>query len=152
MANTVKLYFILLILSLTVQADDLQRLFTTPQQRLALEQQRLAPPPEPIITEQNPELPKPPAYIAYNGLMRTKQGKLAIWLNGSQEFNLVQTGYNIELSHNKNNIIITLIQPAYTKIELRPGEILDTENLRILQAYELEAKKILDKFMTSSDS
>lgn len=116
-------------------AETVQRLFTTPEQRYALEQERLKPAPSKEEIESF-ELPEPPKYIVYNGLSRKNNGDIIIWVNGSRNINVNKQSYYIELNETDDSIFVVLKQRNNLRIALQPGEVLETQSERIFQAYE----------------
>ena len=127
----------------TSHAETIQRLFTTPEQRYSLEQERLKPAPTKEEVESF-ELPEPPKYIVFNGLLKQNDGNMMVWINGSNQLNFHNQSYYIELDEAQETISVVLRQQNNLRIALQPGEVLETESERIFQAYEQQEWRARD--------
>jgi hypothetical protein len=110
----------------------LQRLFTTPQQRKALDKERTQPPPPPPGKEQKP----PPRYITFNGLVTRSVGPTTIWMNN--ESGSFQEGFKIEEQQRQGLIIPIQLAGQKKGFTLKPGQTLNTLNGEIQENFELE--------------
>ncbi len=129
---------LILILFTTIHkahAETVQRLFTTPEQRHILEQERLKPAPTKQAVDSF-ELPEPPKYIIFNGLSRKNNGDTTIWVNGSNKLDFKKKSYYIELGEQQDTVFVVLKQRNNLRIALQPGQVLDTKSERIFQVYE----------------
>jgi hypothetical protein len=133
----------LLLLTLSpVSAEGLLRLFTTVQERAALNAERLKPK-KPIIKTKpaktvilskpaikiKPAInyPKPPNYITFNGLVLGNNKEAIIWINNSTD--LVQQGFRVELDNLTEELSIAIILAnSKQRIFLKPGQTLNTLN------------------------
>lgn len=138
-------------------AVDLQRLFTTPQQRYELDENRYQQAQEeakkmqqmkPIqgTTEDGQEinLPNPPPHITFNGFLQKSGKKPMVWINGSNNLpEFEEAGYAIHLNRDQTSISVKLRKRNLT-ITLLPGETLDTINIKKLQPYEFQPITVAD--------
>ena len=138
------LLLMVLIFSLppaTLAADDLGRLFTTPQQRNTLEKLRSQKPveeikipeftfAEPVIEEQKPVI----GGITVNGLVYRKSGKSTAWINSANTYegNFGNQYIQIDAQNIKPEDVEILIPINETKIKLKTGETYDPEADQII--------------------
>ncbi len=117
----------------TVRAEDLGRLFTTPEQRIALEKsRRMQPEPdlisEIVLPEEKPvveETPKPEiGGITLNGLVYRKNGKSTAWVNNASTLdgNLANQYLQIDANNIDPDKVVIEIPAAETNIKLKAGE------------------------------
>ncbi|HDN27213.1 MAG TPA: hypothetical protein ENG03_08995 [Thioploca sp.] len=108
------------------RADGLSRLFTTAQQRAALNAERDKPPPPPPPDETgNPPPPqKRPRYITFNGLIVRSQGPSTVWINGSN--NLFQPDFRVELDQKADITVPIFLYNSKQTIQLKPGQTVNT--------------------------
>jgi hypothetical protein len=111
----------------------LQRLFTTPQQRKALDKERIKPT---LPGGGEPELPKPPPYITFNGLVSRSVGPTTIWMNN--ESSSFQSGFNIEEQQRQGLVVPIQLAGQRKGFTLKPGQTLNTLNGEIQENFELE--------------
>jgi len=110
--------------------QSLQRLFTTAQERTALNKERskvkLAQLTK-ITTKQKTKLPpNVPRYITFNGLVTRSNGPPAVWINGNNA--LSQQGFIVELDNiNELSVPIFLFDSKQT-ILLKPGQTVNTQD------------------------
>lgn len=123
-------------------ADELGRLFTTPQQRSTLEKLRYQKPveekkPEQIFTETEPEeeMEKPViGGITVNGLVYRNNGKSTAWINSANtnEGNFGNQYIQIDAHNIKPDDVEILIPINDAKIKLKTGETYDPETDQII--------------------
>jgi hypothetical protein len=111
-------------------AGKLGRLFTTPEERAALNAER-SKPPIPLVTkiEKKPEPPPPPPplYITFNGLVKRNNGTPVVWINESNE--LKQEGFTVELDKMTGITVPIFLSKAKRRIWLKPGQTINTLEL-----------------------
>jgi hypothetical protein len=144
------LIFFLIILIAPAHADDLGRLFYSPDERRALDSQRamaaLPTPPPPsvstsdvdLLPETEPDLPpSAPTPLTVNGLVSRTHGSSTVWINGSS----VEPG-RAALS----GIVDHPLMVRQRAVEFRPdsqrpqrvkpGQTYDPVTARVLEAYD----------------
>ena len=140
------LLLMVLIFSLppaTLAADDLGRLFTTPQQRQTLEKLRSQKPVEeikiPEFTFAEPaveaEENKPViGGITVNGLVYRKGGKSTAWINSANTYegNFGNQYIQIDANNIKPEDVEILIPINETKVKLKTGQTYDPETDQII--------------------
>ena len=93
----------LMVVSLPAPAQDLGRLFFTPERREALDRQRQFKVPE------NPEVPADPT-LTINGVVTRSSGKRTVWINGAaQEDGHADSG--LVVAPSRGNPGQVLVQP-----------------------------------------
>ena len=121
-------------------AANLERLFTTPEERGVLDAGRstiiIVDPPEPV----KPGLLElePPLHITFNGLMTRSQGPAIVWINGSKinESNKVQQGFIVELDKMYGTTVPIFLSKAQQRCFLKPGQTLNTQDKRVQEKFE----------------
>lgn len=134
------LFVLLFSFSQRVWAEGLQRLFTTAQERAALNAERNKPPPgptKPITEVQELLLPKAPHYITFNGVVIRSQGPSTVWVNDRNE--LLQQGFQVEMDK-PNDTSISIILPKGQRILLKPGQTTNTLDGTIKENFEQPAQ------------
>jgi len=146
-------------LNIAMARDELGRLFTLPRERVALDKWRITKP-------KPPELPSPashlestdskvstkqkletPDFITFNGIILRKGREPTIWLNGQKDDEL--KGFGIDTKTIQDKALPVFLQKlsesenpeitwAKEAIYLKPGQILDTKNSKIMEKYEYE--------------
>jgi hypothetical protein len=131
------------------RAEGLQRLFTTPQERAALNAERSKPPPPlpipptakrskppPTTSEQkHPSTPKSPSYITFNGLIIRSDGQPTVWINGSND--LFQQGFTVELEKIADDLSVPIVlSNSKQRIFLKPGQTVNTLDGTIQEHFE----------------
>ena len=93
--------FVLIATTLPAPAQELGRLFFTPERREALDRQRQLKIPE------NPEVPDDPT-LTINGVVTRSSGKRTVWINGvAQEDGRADTGLTVTPSQgNPGQIVV----------------------------------------------
>jgi hypothetical protein len=129
------LFFFLLNFSQPIKANDLLRLFTTPDERTKLDK-ALEPPPRitKSIKKSKPSGPQPPRYITFNGIVKRSQGPLTIWINGQN--NLKQPGFEVKLNNLTQSIVSIHLKGTKKTILLKPGQTVDTLDNTIKDNFE----------------
>jgi hypothetical protein len=114
-------------------SGELQRLFTTPEERNALNENRFRPPPPPPSAQELEtfDLPDPPRFITFNGMMQQSEDT-TIWVNNSSQ--LTDKSFVVRANADAT-VSITLPKAKYVA-RLRAGQTLDTLNNEILEAYQ----------------
>jgi len=126
---------------ITFAADDLGRLFTTPQQRQTLEKLRSQKPveeikipeftfAEPVVEEQKPVI----GGITVNGLVYRKSGKSTAWINSANTYEGNFGNQYIQIdAHNINPDDVEILIPINeTKVKLKTGQTYDPEADQII--------------------
>ena len=126
---------------ITFAADDLGRLFTTPQQRQTLEKLRSQKPveeikipeftfAEPVVEEQKPVI----GGITVNGLVYRKSGKSTAWINSANTYegNFGNQYIQIDAHNIKPDDVEILIPINETKVKLKTGQTYDPEADQII--------------------
>jgi len=126
---------------ITFAADDLGRLFTTPQQRQTLEKLRSQKPveeikipeftfAEPVVEEQKPVI----GGITVNGLVYRKGGKSTAWINSANTYegNFGNQYIQIDAQNIKPEDVEILIPINETKVKLKTGQTYDPETDQII--------------------
>ncbi len=140
---------------MALQGAELGRLFTTPQERAALDKLRregpkpvaapeeLAPPEQP---EQIPEA-TPPQPITVNGLVRRSDGANTVWINGvnSLEGEFDSQGFQVDPRRiHGDRVTVTVSGRPVRSIEMRPGQTFDPAMGRMGDVYQVpqEASRV----------
>ncbi len=125
----------------TAWSVELQRLFTTPEERRSLDESRFRPPPPPPTAQEikTLELPEPPRFITFNGMVHLPQ-YTTIWVNNSSQLN--QQSFQVQ--PNTDSTISIILPKTKTVVRLYAGQTLDTVNNQILEAYQpvIESKSM----------
>lgn len=145
------LVMLLLLANLSpVMAQRLGRLFTTPEQRSALDEIRLQaqfaqpePEPEPAPQSSLSTVAEPPrgpsiSNLTINGVVRRRGGRTTVWVNGREvdRGDVTREGVLVE-SAPRRSVDVRLRLPSGTEsIALRPGQKIDIETGTVLEPYE----------------
>jgi hypothetical protein len=153
------LLFILSVLlflnSVSVAADELGRLFTTPSERRMLEELRLAKPEEPVmepeiveiqieeIIEPEEEPPLLTDTVSVKGMVYRENGKNTAWINDSNTFegDLESQYIKVKPEEISKESVQIIMPDNTTRIELKVG-----------QSYEPVAEEITDLIHDQSDN
>jgi hypothetical protein len=123
-------------------AANLERLFTTHEERAVLDAGRPPITVHPTTDEGGPgkELPEPPLHITFNGLMTRSQEPAIVWINGSQinGSNKVQEGFIVELDKMYGITVPIFLSKARQRCFLKPGQTLNTQDKRVQENFEPE--------------
>jgi hypothetical protein len=124
----------------SASAKELQRLFTTAQDRAILNAKREEPPPAPPLPTTGSATPspvaprpKPPRYITFNGLIKRSHGPTTLWINDSQD--LFRQGFSVELDKITEKTVPIFLSNK-RRIELKPGQSVNTLNGTIKENWE----------------
>lgn len=123
-----------------VNAAELQRLFTTPEERLQLNQTRERPPKqveetavettekvEEVVQEKIPET------IVFNGLLKRSQGPTTVWINGSNQ--PVQEGFFAKTEAVVGAELAIVIGKDEKEVHLKPGQTIYTTEGQIKESF-----------------
>jgi len=132
---------------LALHGAELGRLFTTPQERAALDKLRQegSPPvaaPEEIKLSATPEpIPeaKPLEPITVDGFVRRSDGANTVWVNGvnSLEGEFDSQGFQVNTRHIRNDRVTVTVSGRPGQIEMRPGQTFDPAVGRIVDVYQI---------------
>lgn len=127
------------------QAQSLGRLFTTPEQRSALDEIRVqaqfeepAPEPEPapraaVTTEaKEPVVSK----LTINGIVRRSGGRTSVWVNGDEIERGSRTREGVAVDAARADLVRLRLPSGTQSIALRPGQAIDVRSGLVLDAYE----------------
>ncbi|MBA2592714.1 MAG: hypothetical protein M3495_20470 [Pseudomonadota bacterium] len=124
------------------QAQDLGRLFTTPQEREMLEALRRQPPkPQteaaPVVAPAVESAPVVPN-VTMNGLVRRSRGRGMVWVNGvtSLEGDLDAQGIAIDVGALRGTTLPVRIGNAPLAVGLKPGQTYDTGEAEVREGYQ----------------
>ncbi len=139
------IFLLLLMLFQITRAEGLLRLFTTAQERAALNAERsklrLQPTPSTIKSDQPitpitpvEKLPHLPRYITFNGLVIRPQGQPIVWINGHH--GLSQQGFTVELDKITDELSVPVVlSHSKQRFWLKPGQTVDTLNGTIMEDF-----------------
>jgi len=135
--------YILLLFIISCQyclADELERLFTTAEQRTRLNSTRIQKPPtkpgEPPTTD------FPSREVTLNGLVIRSQGPTTVWIDGQEE--LYQQDYTVKLEQQSGIQVPVELKRSQKTILLKPGQSVNTLNGKITQNYDKPPKPAND--------
>lgn len=125
---------------------ELGRLFTTPQERAALDKLRrdgpkLVAPEEvapPVTPEPTPEA-TPPRPITVNGLVRRSDGANTVWINGvnSLEGEFDSQGFQVDPRRIRGDrVTVTVSGQPVRSIQMKPGQTFDPTAGRMVDVYQ----------------
>jgi len=124
------------------QAQELGRLFTTPEERQMLEALRRQPPkPQteaaPVITPTVESAPVVPN-VTMNGLVRRSRGRGMVWVNGvtSLEGDLDAQGIAVDVGAVRGTTLPVRIGNAPLAVGLKPGQTYDTGKAQVREVYQ----------------
>lgn len=133
---------------LPVQAQELGRLFLTPEQRVRLEQLRIrSNQPRPVVVEApEPELPAPvidlepeEVLFAHGGSMRRGDGSYTIWLNGiAYSDDELPANVSLVIPYDQGQLRIT-DPDSGRSYRLKPGQVLNLGTGSLREAYQPDA-------------
>ncbi|MGH8578067.1 MAG: hypothetical protein ACREXJ_14400 [Gammaproteobacteria bacterium] len=134
--------FALVAFAALVQAQDLGRLFTTPEEREMLEALRRQPPkPQteaaPVVTPTVESAPVVPN-VTMNGLVRSSRGRGMVWVNGvtSLEGDLDAQGIAVDVGALRGTTLPVRIGNAPLAVGLKPGQTYDTREAQVREVYQ----------------
>lgn len=121
--------------ALAVQAEPLQRLFMTPEQRAELDKLRFAPLPNTPEAKQT-EIPEPPAQISFRGVVSLPRQAPVVFLDYPKVNNSERPSFDAKLIHTPHpQLEVTLLKSGKV-VALKPGQVLETSNGKITEIYE----------------
>jgi|GEM_PF-2694515 len=114
-------------------SGELQRLFTTQDERNALDINRFRPPPPPPTTEELEafDLPDPPRFITFNGMIQLAE-YTTVWVNNSPQL----TDKSFTVQANPDSTVLIILPKTQYVARLHPGQTLDTVNHQVLEVYQ----------------
>ncbi|MGH8602096.1 MAG: hypothetical protein ACREXR_04765 [Gammaproteobacteria bacterium] len=140
---------------MVVKGAELGRLFTTPQERAALDKLRREGPkpvaaPEDIMPSVTPEPiseAQPPQPITVNGFVKRSDGANTVWINGvnSLEGEFDSQGFQVDTHHIRSDrVTVTVSDRPGQQVEIRPGQTFDPAMGRMVDVYQVpqEASRV----------
>jgi hypothetical protein len=124
----IRIILLLTAASSVCYADNLQRLFTTPDERIELDRLRNR------IEVISPDIPEPPKNITFNGIIIRDQTPIAVWVNGSPETK--QEGFSVQVNQAKNTAIPIFLSKSGREAWLQPGQTVNTQNDKIVENFD----------------
>jgi len=134
--------------ALSVQAQELGRLFTTPAERAMLERLRHAPPPPPVqpppvaIEPAQPDVPlevlPPPVVppVTVTGVVLRSNGEGTAWVNGENTYEGDFSGQNIKVERPRS-LAVPIDTPEHLPdVRLKPGQTYDPATNTIVDVYQ----------------
>ena len=132
-------------------ADNLGRLFFTPEQRAQLDIVRAQRDPrQPVVAETeravSPPAPAPqgPDTVTYNGVVRRSDGKSTVWINGKpiDERSRIRGSREVNVvGMRKDGAVYVAVPQASRTASLRVGQRLEVESGRIIDPYSAQKEK-----------
>jgi hypothetical protein len=129
----------------TLAEEELQRLFTTPKERAALNDTRSKPKEQRIkvvetrsVEKDEKSQPQLPSFITFNGLVIRSHGPSTVWINGTNDLsshNLSGQGFTVELDQIAKKSV-SIVLPGNQKRTLKPGQIVNTLDGSIKENFE----------------
>lgn len=129
----------------TLAEEELQRLFTTPKERAALNDTRSKPKEQRIkvvetrsVEKDDKSQPQLPSFITFNGLVIRSHGPSTVWINGTNDLsnhNLSGQGFTVELDQIANKSV-SIVLPGEQKRTLKPGQMVNTLDGSIKENFE----------------
>jgi hypothetical protein len=143
---TLKLFSVLALLALSLEGNAFGSLFTSPQQRNALDQQRTN---GGNFSEIQPSQPKqrlspttaqPAKQVFFNGYVIRKSGPGTAWANhqvvtGNKDKSARQDGISAGLNNIKGTSVPVKPSARSRSVRLQPGQILNQETGEITESY-----------------
>ncbi len=134
--------FALVAFAAAGQAQDLGRLFTTPEEREMLEALRRQPPkPQaeaaPLVAPTVEPTPVAPN-VTMNGLVSRSRGRGMVWVNGvtSLEGDLDAQGIAVDVGAMRGTTLPVRIGDAPLAVGLKPGQTYDTGEAQVREVYQ----------------
>jgi hypothetical protein len=112
-------------------AQPLGRLFTTPDERLLLDQARAAsraPPAPPPQQQAAPPVPVVP--LTVNGFVRSSSGRSTVWVNEA-----AQEDERNSFKGSAGKPTVALRLPSGRKVELKAGQTIDPDRVTVRDVY-----------------
>ncbi len=129
-----------LVASANVRAEELERLFYTPEDRAVLEilRQSSVRPTQPSVapTDKVEGAENRPKLFTLGGTVTRKDGVQAVWLNGQPyPATGLQVNVEVEKPHTAGQVVLQVPETG-KRYPLRPGQTLDLTSGRIRESYE----------------
>ncbi|MDX1528119.1 MAG: hypothetical protein R3337_05790 [Gammaproteobacteria bacterium] len=130
----------LVLVSYDAEAQRLERLFSTPEERALLDElrrERKIVAPDPQVTEIVPDTPTV-EQVTINGVVLRSGGTSSAWINGRQVDAGARTREGVRVDTSPaggGRVKITLPSGAET-IDLKPGQKIDVDSGVVVEAYE----------------
>ncbi len=148
-----------LLLTIAVTAQDLGRLFTSPEERAALDASRNRPPPPavPVAPEPTPvdvEEPQPPVpSVTVQGIVRRSRGPNTVWVNGQNSTQGItpEQGIRADAQHLIGDKVPIRIPGISVGLGLKSGQTYDTGTGQIVDIYQGEVPTGDDKKAGAQD-
>ncbi|MDM8566772.1 hypothetical protein QUF74_14105 [Candidatus Halobeggiatoa sp. HSG11] len=123
------IYLLILLMAFAplVSANNLQRLFTTAQERMELEVNRNKPEYEPIEK-------KVPNYITVNGLIIRSNQPTTVWVNNSND--IYQDGFIVKLNEVDKLKTPIFLSDSERVISLKPGQTVNVLDGQITDSFK----------------
>ncbi len=129
----------ILLMSFSQQsmAAGLERLFSTPAERVKLDVLRLHDALQPVTGRAKAEQPlanddKPQPSITLNGVLRSDDGRQVIWINGVPSGELdKQQGIRIRGGADEDNRVTMDLIDEQRRVRIRPGQVLERKSGRV---------------------
>ena len=128
----------ILLLAATAQADNMGRLFFTPEQRLLLDNARG----QKIKTEEQPAEPVP-EIVSLNGVVKRDDGHTTVWLNNrAVSDHRTAGGVTIHPQGTASDPVLFTIPQAERVVTLRVGQNLDVTTGQVVEPYSPKAAEM----------
>ncbi len=121
-------------LSITSQVfaeEELMRLLTTPMEREKIDKLRSW---QEANVYLNKDIPEPPPYITFNGIIKRSDGNVTLWVNDAQK--IQQKGFEIKVEAVEDISLPILLAKTNQVIYLKPGQTIDILNGKTLESYD----------------
>lgn len=131
-------------------ADNVGRLFFTPDQRAQLDILRARRDPrqpvtadaDPVAAAPAPAPPQGPDTVTYNGVVRRSDGKSTVWINGKavDERNRVRGAHDVDVVGMRADGGVAVVIPQASRVaSLKVGQLLEVNSGRIEESYSRRA-------------
>ncbi len=131
------------LLSPGIRADDLGRLFTTPEERQMLEALRNQPrsaeaPPEPPEPEALAPEPPPVQRVRVDGFVSRSRGNNTVWINGTNSLtgDLGSHQVDVNVRGIRGQTVPVRVQSSPVGVGLKPGQTFDPSDSRVVDLYQ----------------
>jgi hypothetical protein len=118
----------LLLVIMGARAQELGRLFTTPEERQRLDALRLEPTPTTTTMTPTPQLaptavPEPPVPVTVNGVVLRSHGAQTVWINGASRYdNEANTsGVRVKLHELTPREVPVILPEGRGTVRIKPG-------------------------------
>ena len=135
------------LLSPGIRADDLGRLFTTPEERQMLEALRNQPPraeapAEPLEPEALAPEPPPVQSVRVDGFVSRSRGNNTVWINGINSLtgDLGSQQVDVSVRGIRGQTVPVRVQNSPVGVGLKPGQTFDPSASRVVDIYQNDAE------------